>query len=65
MTNDQINCIDREVSRWPNLNLRWIYVGCLGLIRVIGIKGIVHYFTMSILKECAVNGHHNGGILSF
>ena len=29
------------------------------------IKGIVHYFTMSILKEWAVNGHHNGGILSF
>ena len=29
------------------------------------IKGIVHYFTMSILRECAVNGHHNGGILSF
>ena len=29
------------------------------------VKGIVHYFTMSILKECAVNGHHNGGILSF
>ena len=24
------------------------------------LKGIVHYFTMSILKECAVNGHHNG-----
>ena len=29
------------------------------------LKGIVHYFTISILKECAVNGHHNGGILSF
>ena len=29
------------------------------------LKGIVHYFTMSILQECAVNGHHNVGILSF
>ena len=28
-------------------------------------KGIVHYFTMSILKEQAVNWHHDGVILSF
>ena len=33
--------------------------------QVVLLKGIVHYFTMSILKECAVNGHHNVGILSF
>ena len=35
------------------------------IIVCLSVKGIVHYFTMSILKECAVNGHHNGGILSF
>ena len=29
------------------------------------LKGIVHYSTMSILKECVVNGHHNSGNLSF
>ena len=30
-----------------------------------GLKGIFHYFTMSILKEKAAYGHHNGVILSF
>ena len=29
------------------------------------LKGIVHYFTMSILKEQAVYGHHNVAIISF
>ena len=31
------------------------------------LKGIVHYFTMSILKEQlnAVNGHHDGVSISF
>ena len=29
------------------------------------VKGIFHYFTMSILEEQAVYGHHNGVILSF
>ena len=27
-------------------------------------KWLVHYFTMSILKEQAVYGHHNGNILA-
>ena len=28
-------------------------------------NGIVHYFTMSILKEQAAYGHHDGVILAF
>ena len=30
-----------------------------------GLKGIVHYFTMSTWKEKAVYGHHNVAIISF
>ena len=35
------------------------------LIKNVLLKGIVHYFTMSILNEQAVYGHHHGAILSF
>ena len=48
------------------LNLCWD-VRCTTVICTehMCLKGIVHYFTMSILKECAVNGHHKGVIISF
>ena len=50
-----------------------IFCSTIAILLVLPFKGIVHYFTMSILKECAVNGrilgrlgngrmvgHHNG-----
>ena len=35
------------------------------MVKKITLQGIVHYLTMSILREQAVNGHQNGVILPF